>query len=211
MYLIGVIAFIISLCLPMSLKGVALSNLLNPAALFVVLLPLISTLLATSGFKLFVRGLNAAISHKYHLPDEERTAAADLFRLLSKVAIAAAVFGVFLGLISMLGHMGDVEQFGHALAATLVSPLYGVAAALVLCEPVAYILRHPQQNDAPAASVKAYPKALGDKLLALCYQNGLSAEDIERATGIELHWDGRAADEGVAGTDGTQRGTDLFV
>jgi flagellar motor component MotA len=195
MYLIGVIAFIVGLGLPMVLKGVALTNLSNPAALFVVLLPLVSTLLATSGFKLFVRGLNAAISRKYHLPDEERAAAADLFRLLSKVAIAAAVFGVFLGLISMLGHMGDVERFGHALAAALVSPLYGIAAALVICEPVAYILRHPPQSDAPAAAVKAYPKALGDKLLALCHQNGLSAEDIERATGIELHWDESAAGE----------------
>jgi hypothetical protein len=93
--------------------------------------------------------------------------------------------------------MNDLEAFGHALAAALVPPLYGVAAMLMFCEPVAYILRRPPQSDAPAA-VKAYPKALGDKLLALCYQNGLSAEDIEHATGIELHWDENTDIEGTA-------------
>jgi hypothetical protein len=52
-------------------------------------------------------------------------------------------------------------------------------------------------------AVKAYPKALGDKLLELCYQNGLTAEDIERATGIELH--GSGAEGGAETADAAPR------
>ncbi|MDR2770618.1 MAG: hypothetical protein LBB57_01110 [Clostridiales Family XIII bacterium] len=188
MYLIGIAAFVVSFALCLTLKGVAPNTFANPSAILTVLFAVVSALLATSNFRLFTRGLNAAISRKYYLPEEECEKAADLFRLLSKVSIAAALFTFFTGLIAMLGHMEDAEAFGHALAAALVAPLVGVAVLTALFEPAAFILRHRARAEAAAgkAAVKTYPKALGDKLLELCYQNGLSAEDIEKATDIEL-------------------------
>ncbi|MDR1247144.1 MAG: hypothetical protein LBK57_08980, partial [Clostridiales Family XIII bacterium] len=130
------------------------------------------------------RGLNAVISRKYHIPDDERKQAADLFRLLSKATIGAAVFLIPLGMISALANMDDIYAFGHAIAATLVAPLMGAAVPIALFEPVVFILRY--RSNTSERAVKAYPKALGDKLLELCYKNGLSTEDIENATDIEL-------------------------
>jgi flagellar motor component MotA len=186
MYLIGIVAFAISFLLPLTFKGVPYSTLANPAVVTAILFTVVSTLIATSNFKLFTRGFNAVISRKYYLPETERLKAADLFRLLSKVTIAAACFGVFAGIIAMLGHMDDTEALGHALAAALVSPVLGAAVPIMFFEPAAFVLRHRAETEAGAARMKAYPKALGDKLLELCYQNGLSAEDIEKATDIEL-------------------------
>jgi flagellar motor component MotA len=183
-YLIGLAAFAFSFMTPMVLKGVPVTTLINPAVVLTIIFVLVSTLLATGSFKLFTRGLNAVISRKYHIPDEERKQAMDLFRLLSKATIAAAVLLIPMGLIAALGHLEDMEALGHAIASTLVAPLFGAIVPIALFEPVVFILRY--RENAKERAVKAYPKALGDKLLELCYKNGLSAEDIENATDIEL-------------------------
>ncbi|MDR2088119.1 MAG: MotA/TolQ/ExbB proton channel family protein [Clostridiales Family XIII bacterium] len=186
MYLTGIAAFLLSFLLVFALKGVNLTAFLNPAALFAVLFLVISTLIATSNFKLFLRGVNAVLSRKYFLPEADRQKAAELFRLLSKVSIIAGVFGILVGAIAMLGNMSDMEAMGHALVAALIAPLNGIIAALAIFEPAAFILRNRDETDVVSKAVKVYPKALGDKLLELCYQSGLSAEEIEKATEIEL-------------------------
>jgi flagellar motor component MotA len=184
MYLIGVAAFVFSFSTAIVLKGVSPGVFANPAVILTILFTLVSTVLATGNFKLFIRGCNAVLSRKYYMPDEERRQAAELFHLLSKVTVAASVFVMFTGLIAMLGHMSDTELFGHAIAAALTAPLFAAAVPVALFEPAVFVLRH--RSDAPERVMKSYPKALGDKLLELCYQNGLNAEDIENATGIEL-------------------------
>jgi flagellar motor component MotA len=189
MYLIGIAAFILAFGAPMVFKGLPASSLANPAAVLSILFAVIATLLATSSFKLFTRGLNAAISRKYYIPDDERLHAAELFRLLSKVTIAAALFTAFVGFTVMLVNWEDPEALVHALASALLSPILGIAVSVALFEPAVFILRHRDYVQARAA--KIYPKELGDKLLELCYQSGLSAEEIENAVGIELRTEGR--------------------
>ena len=187
MYLIGIVAFMISFfLLPLILKGLPFSVLMNPAAILAILFALVSVLITTASFKLFTRGLNAAISRKYYLPETERLKAAELFRLLSKVSIGAALFVFFAGLIVVLSYLGYIYAAGHAVAAALVSLVLGTAVPIMFFEPAAFILRHRADAEAKVTQVKAYPKALGDRQLELCYQNGLSAEDIEKATEIDL-------------------------
>jgi flagellar motor component MotA len=189
MYLIGIAVFIFTFTMTFTFKGVAPGILINPAVVLTLLFVIIATLLATSNFKLFTRGFNAVISRKYYLPDEERRRAEELFHLLSRVTVASAVFLVFVGIISMLGHVDDTEALGHALTAALVSPIIASALIVIFFEPAAFILRYRQ--NAPERKMNSYPKALGDKLLELCYKNGLSEEDIENATDIVLRSDPR--------------------
>jgi flagellar motor component MotA len=195
-YLIGLAAFVFSFILvPFTLKGVQIIYLSNPAVILTILFVVVSTLLSTGKFKLFTRGLNAVISRKYYMPDDERRQAADLFRLLSKATIAAAVFLIPLGVMAALGNLSDTEALGHAMVAMLIAPLVGAFVPIAVFEPAAFILLHPSEPS-KRGGVKTYPKALGDKLLELCYQNGLSAEDIENATGIELRLETRIDGDG---------------
>lgn len=104
-----------------------------PSALLVIGIPL---LLLKAGWSF--RGMGAAFRHalssaatKAELEDA-RLFFATAFRYL--MVTGPLVF--LLGIIAMLGNVGDPSKIGPNLAVALISPFYCLVAGLVLCLPL---------------------------------------------------------------------------
>lgn len=187
MYFIGAAIILFGAGLTCFFKGVPLAAFLNPPAIAIILFTIIGVIVGTSGFKTFIRGLNAVLSSKYAIDEDERNKAAGLFRLLSISVILASFICLLIGLMSaMIRNPDEWLSFSHSLSASIVSFASGVILSLAFFEPAVYILR---RSKAKSGMIREYPKYLGDRLLELCSQNGLTPGDIENATGIELKKD----------------------
>ncbi len=183
MYFIGVLIMYIGLAMFGYIVGFNFSFYLNPATVIIILASISGVVVATSSFKTFIMGLNAIISKKYVIDDEERERAAELFRLLSKTVVVASLIGFFGRLVIAFEHMGDIEMMTHIFAADFITLIGGFMTSIAFFEPAVLILKRRSKH---SSMVEEYPKHLGDRLLELCSQNGLSAEDILKATTIEL-------------------------
>jgi chemotaxis protein MotA len=67
---------------------------------------------------------------------------ADIFASWGEVAPAMGMIGTLVGLVLMLGNMGDPKSIGPAMAVALLTTLYGAILANVLCLPMAQKLRN---------------------------------------------------------------------
>ncbi len=183
MFFIGIIIFFLGTSLFSYFVGVPFAAFLNPAMITIILLSIIGVLVATSSYKLFIKGLNAVLSKHYTLDNKERDQAVALFRLLSKTTIFASLIGTFLRCVAVLTSLDDVQLLGHAMGANFITLAGGFIVSIAFFEPAIYILKKTKQQ---STLIQEYPKHLGDKLLELCSQNGLSPEDILNATSIQL-------------------------
>jgi chemotaxis protein MotA len=75
---------------------------------------------------------------------------ADIFASWGEVAPAMGMIGTLVGLVLMLGNMGDPKSIGPAMAVALLTTLYGAILANVLCLPMAQKLRN--QSDLETAN-----------------------------------------------------------
>lgn len=146
MYFIGAALVMLVPTIVCYFKGVPFSMYLNPAAISVVLLTIAGLIVATSNFKTFISGLNAVLSPKYVISDEEREKAAHLFRLLSKGVVVTSIATFFIGLIAGFSHFWDPSLMVHAFAAALVSPIISIMVSLAFFEPAVCVLRKPRSN-----------------------------------------------------------------
>ncbi len=144
MYFIGVAVTMAGFGLACLLKGVSFANFINPSAVIVIFFTVIGIIVATSDFKIFVRGVNATLSAKYVIGDDDRNAAVELFRLLSKSIVLASVIVPFITVMSTLAHSADLEQATHSLSSALVSPVLGLTLVLAVLEPAVFILKRPR-------------------------------------------------------------------
>lgn len=183
MYFIGVIIGFVGVLLSFYFRGIPIAFLINPAAVVIILFAVIGAIVATSSFKVFIRGINAIFSAKYEISEEECLQASNLFRLLGKCTLLASMVCVFIGIIAALANMYDQEVIAHAISAAFVGIIHGLVLLFAVFEPAAHALKKPRRQ---FSSVQVYPKHVGDRLLELCIQNGLTPEEIESATGIQL-------------------------
>ncbi|MDR1571005.1 MAG: hypothetical protein LBS32_00605 [Clostridiales Family XIII bacterium] len=187
MFVIGLAVFIAGFVFSGIMVGFQSSYLImSPAQIWGIVVSVVGVLAITSGFGLFVRCLNAAVFRKYWISAEDREKGAELFGLLAKIVPLAAILAALLRVVANFAYFtSDIELLGHVAEATAAGLAWAIIPPLFVFLPVAYALKH--RPEAGAMSVKTYPRELGDRLLDLCYQKGLSAEDIERATDIDLH------------------------
>lgn len=147
MFLIGIAIFVLGYFMTIFFKGLSVQVLLNPSAITLHLFAIAGVLTATQSFKVFWYGLQAAVFPKKVIGDEVRGRAASLFRLLSKTAILTSVIGLFTGAISALSNFSDPEALGHALAAALTAPFWGMALIAAVFEPIVFILKKRQDAE----------------------------------------------------------------
>ncbi|GHV34105.1 hypothetical protein FACS18949_09540 [Clostridia bacterium] len=170
MYFIGLALFVIALIVEHMLKGLSGDYLINPAAIITLLLSFVAAVAATGSFKVFVTGLNAAVSKRYVISEEDRNKSAALFRLLTKVTLCVTVISAGISL--------------YNIQSAISSVVIGVFFAVAVFEPPVFILKHRAVGAPEDAAL--YPKELADKLLEMCLQNGITPEDIKNASDIEL-------------------------
>lgn len=68
---------------------------------------------------------------------ERNRAGARAFTLLGEIAPAMGMIGTLIGLVDMLSNMGDPATIGPAMAVALLTTLYGVLIANIICNPIA--------------------------------------------------------------------------
>jgi len=168
-----------------ALNNASISWFFNIPSLYGHLIVLASVLVITASFKTFIMGINGAFSKKYQMTEEQINKTLDLFRLLQKTVNYTSVLLVLIGLVIVLGHVSDILSLGPSIALTLISPLYGVLINIAFINPVIYILQH-KHEDEPAKAARIKDKEALDKLMQLCFEKGLTHEDIMDADEITL-------------------------
>jgi len=84
----------------------------------------------------------------------------------------------------MLAHLEDPGQLGPNLSLSLLSILYGVVINLALIYPAIHILEN--RPDPQPASIVISERQVIDKLLELCYKQGIPPEEILDAKEISF-------------------------
>ncbi|MCL1883223.1 MAG: hypothetical protein FWF81_05650 [Defluviitaleaceae bacterium] len=142
-----------------------------------------ATLMVTGEFKIFVKSVNALFSQKYKISAEDRDRGIKLFELLSKTVLYAVVFFVGGGIIIMLVDLNDFSNVGPMLAITIILPMYAAMINMIFMYPAIHILKYRKDFE---KKVTINEKEVVNKLLELCYKQGISPEDIINAKEIKF-------------------------
>jgi flagellar motor component MotA len=165
-------------------EGRVITMFIDPFTLLTFIISVGAVIFMSGEFKTAIRGVNALLSRKYEISDAERERAVQLFGLLTKVIWITALVSFLIGLVLMLGQLDDPAALGPMLSVMLISFYYGAFINLVFIYPAIYMLRHRTPvNPTPAVISE---KQVIDKLLQLCYKQGISPEEILQADEIEL-------------------------
>ena len=97
--------------------------------------------------------------------------AAGFFESMGGYAPTVGIIGAVIGLIHVMGHIGNPEELGPALAIAFVATLYGVALANLFCLPIANKLRSHVER------VAIWQKLLVDGMIAIA--DGENPKNIE--------------------------------
>ena len=192
-YIIGVLVLLTTMCLTIILLGGTITNYLNLPTLFLLLLVIAAVIIMKGGFKTFITAINAVFSKKYNISSIEKEKAVRMFKLLSKSVIYGMVLLTMISVVNMM--MGlDFSLFETNsllfinvvfanIAAALISVFYGLLLNLAFFNPIVSILESRQNADVKTVISE---KQVMDKLLELCYKQGVSPEDILGASEISF-------------------------
>lgn len=168
-----------------SING-SIFTLLDLPAILIYFIFIAAVLISTSNFKTFIMGINGAISKKYQMSKEQCDKTISLFQLLRKTVFNTSILILVVSIMFILGNLSDVSHLGPAIAVALIAIAYGAFINLFMIDPAIYILGH-KHEDEPAKIARIKDKEALDKLLQLCFEKGLTHEDIMNADEIMLH------------------------
>lgn len=158
MYILGVVIFVLSVTMyNYVLDFDGFWNLLDPVAVLVVVLPIVSVLAATRSFKTFFMGLKAAINPKHCFSPESAVQITALYKLLSKVTLPISGLAFFISLLNQLirvpyytGNIEFAEYLGFSVAVSLIPLIYGLMFIIIVLQPVLFSL---EKNISRAPSI----------------------------------------------------------
>jgi len=188
-YIIGILVFLAATLLAIMMFGGQASDYLNFPTIFLLLLVTVAVIVMKGGFKTFIAAVNALLSSKYSISAADKEKAIRLFRLLGKSILIASFMYTLISLMNMA--MGiDMSDYDNAravilvnVAASFVIVFYGLLVNLVFIGPAIDILESRQNAD---VKTMISEKQVMDKLLELCYKQGVSPEEILDASEISF-------------------------
>ena len=156
---------------------------LDGPSLMPFILIISAIILMTGEYSTHIKAVNAIVSKSYKISHADKEKAINLYKLLARAVVYVTVLQFVMGIVTMLGELGDLSYAGPMVAVVLVSVFYGVLINLVFIYPAIHILKHRENSEiAPVIS----EKIVVDKLLELCYKKGISPEEILNAEDIDL-------------------------
>ena len=155
---------------------------IHAPTIFAFLVVYAGVLFVTGEFKTFVRAANALFSKKYQISAEDCDKGISLLKLGTKVTIAATVFYSFGSLIFILRDLVDYEALGPMLAILILVPMYAAMIILIFIQPAIHILKTRKAEEEKPSAISE--KQVINKLLELCYKQGISPEEIINANEI---------------------------
>jgi len=150
---------------------------------FIIVIAVIIFLTGES--KTYTKAINALLSKRYIISAVDKEKAIGLFKLIGKSVIYTAILTMIMGFVIMLGQIEDISTLGPIIAVSLLSLLYGVIINLIFVLPAIHILKN--RPDPEPVSIVISEKQVIDKLLELCYKQGISPEQILDAKEISFY------------------------
>lgn len=187
MFVLGVFIFMLSVFIITQIGQSAFeiyTSLYDPVLIFAFIAATLSVIIATNSFKTFIKAINAVLSKKYSISAADKEKSIRLFKLLSKTVNCTVAIIVVIDLIRMLGNLSDVAYIGPNLAIVILSFFYSAFINLILINPAIHILE--ARYNAEEKRVISEKQVI-DKLMELCYKQGISPEEILDADEIHLN------------------------
>lgn len=91
--------------------------------------------------------IDAVLRSEMEAIDLRHTCGKALFESIGRFAPVFGMIGTVIGLVVMLGHMDDPTKIGPGMAVALLTTLYGLVLANVLCAPIARKLAHRSSEE----------------------------------------------------------------
>jgi hypothetical protein len=157
---------------------------IDAPTLFAFLITMAGVIVVTREFKTSIRTANALFSKKYKISAEDKERGIRLLGLMKKTLICATVFFMIGTLIIMLAGFDDLAHIGPMISILLLTPLYAAIIILIFINPAIYILKTRQNAEEKPAAINE--RQVVNKMLELCYKQGISPEDIINANEISF-------------------------
>lgn len=187
MFVLGILIFVAGLFLILGLSNgfsfIGVLFDLTPAFYFIVLI--ISVITATGRFRTFIMAINALFSKKYNISAADKEKAIRLFKLLGKSVVYATILFTVIGIQSILSNLSDLAALGPLLSTALCTISQGAFINLILISAINVLETRYHTEEKTVIS----EKQVIDKLLELCYKQGISPEDILNANEIHIKKD----------------------
>jgi len=145
-----------------------------------------TVMIVTGGFKVYVQAMNAVLSKNYVISHGDREKAISLMQLLSKVTMGAGGLFSLLAVIIMLTQLDDLLMVGPMLSIALLTLIYAIVFQVIFFWPVIYILKHRRNPGEVGEKIVISEKLVVNKLMELCYKQGISPEEILEAEEISF-------------------------
>jgi flagellar motor component MotA len=127
--------------------------------------------------------MNALLSKKYVISAHTQQKAIRLFKLMGKSVLYAIVINITIMVCITLLMLDDPSVLGSVFSVILLSVVYGGLFNLMLIYPAIYLLE--ARRNAEEKTVISEKQVI-NKLLELCYRQGISPEEILKAGEISF-------------------------
>ena len=178
MFLLGALLFFVvvtAIAFILATDPVQMVIFVSMSNVFVYVFIIVAITLATSNIRMFFVAVNALVSKKYYISAANKERAVRYFELISRtVWYTAAIFTV-MPLLFMLLSLDDPTSLGPKLSVTLVSLFYGLVINAAFVYPAIHILENRYNMEEKRVISE---KQVVDKLLELCYRQGISPEEV---------------------------------
>jgi flagellar motor component MotA len=181
-----VVGFLFAILVSNDFQAWGIREFLDAPTLIWFLLVLAGVITITGEFKTFVAAINALLSRKYVISAHTQERAVRLFRLMGKSVVYAIVVNITIMVALMLLQLDAPSALGPMISVALISVVYGGLFNLMLIYPAIYILELRRNADAVAFISE---KQVIDKMLELCYKQGITPEEIVNASEIAFRRD----------------------
>lgn len=191
MYVLGILVCMLSMFI-IAASGAAsggggfeqsFSILYDLPTIFSFIVIIASVIIATNSFKTFIKAVNALLSKRYSISAADKEKAVRLFKLLGRSIIYASILFAMMGLLKSLRDLSDINLLGPNIAMTLYSIFQGTFINLILIYPAINILETRYNTEEKTVISE---KQVIDKLMELCYKQGITPEEILNAN--EIHF-----------------------
>ena len=180
MFLLGIVLMVLMI---IDFQTEYISIFFDAATFIMFLITISAVIISQRDFKPFVASINALISKKYHISAADKEKGIRLFKLIHKTVYATACLCVVGGSLNMLTNLDDLAYLGPNVAVILLALLYGIIINMVFVNPAINILETRYNTEEKTVISE---KQVIDKLLEMCYKQGISPEDIIGAKEIKI-------------------------
>jgi uncharacterized membrane protein len=183
--LVSVLGMLMAVCVASDYNFYGMRVLIDWPTIAFFVFALAGAVIGTGSGKTFISGVNGVLSRKYQMTDEQRGKAVGLFKLLGNVTTSATVAITFIGIIMLLTMLNDPSAIGTYYGMVMVAVFWGAVIHMLFIQPSIYLLNQSREPE-PARAARVKDKQALEKLAQLCFEKGLTYEDIMEADEIQL-------------------------